>query len=345
MRLRSAVLTASIALIAAAPAAHAETWIGPGVEGMPTDPSYGTAGCQQPIDTCVLLQQDWTPSSAADDGAALPFPANGAFVITEFKVAVGLNVRAGLWVMRLTDPRTGYYKTLGEALGNAAASDNAIADTKVDPSLPIHQGDTIGIDIISEKGTVHLANGDGHYDVSPSDHDQNTDGFQTRTPGFGGTLAFEVRVEPDADGDGFGDETQDRCPGFPGWWHGCAPDGSGAPAPAPGPSTPAPSSTAPPSGSTGGASTIGGAAVPHRTARLSALRLSGTKLSYTLTTRLTRVRVKLERRRHGRWHAYATRAVSGTAGTHTVRVPRHRKGDRLVVSAAGKTVKIINLPR
>jgi hypothetical protein len=50
MRFRWAVLTASIALIAAAPAAHAATWIGPGAELMPIDPQSGaTTGCESPM--------------------------------------------------------------------------------------------------------------------------------------------------------------------------------------------------------------------------------------------------------------------------------------------------------
>jgi hypothetical protein len=346
MRLRSAVLTASIVVIAgvAAPAAaQAETWIGPGVEGMPTDPSYGTAGCQESYETCVLVQQDWTPSSAADGGAALPFPASGAFVITEFKIAEGLNNRSGLWVLRLTDPSTGYYKVLGTMLGRGADASDAVSDSPAFPqSLPIHQGDTLGVDIASEQGTVHLSDGDGHYAVARDDN-QNTIGFETPTPGFAGTLEFMVRVEPDADGDGFGDETQDRCPGFPGVRDGCAQDGSGAPAPSPAPGPTPPGGTTG-GGSAGGAPTVGGAVLPH-VARLSALRLSGTKLSYTLTTRLTHVRAKLERRRSGRWHVYATRALTGAKGPHTARLPRHRKGDRLVITAAGKAIKIITLPR
>ena len=42
-------------------------------------------------------------------------------------------------------------------------------------------------------------------------------------------------VEPDADNDGFGDETQDQCPGQAGPNNGCPPASAPAPGPAPGP--------------------------------------------------------------------------------------------------------------
>ena len=59
---------------------------------------------------------------------------------------------------------------------------------------------------------------------------------------LGGTLVYRLnvtaRLEPDADADGYGDETQDGCPSAAGTSSGCAPVGSG-----PGPDTTAPSAT------------------------------------------------------------------------------------------------------
>jgi hypothetical protein len=62
--------------------------------------------------------------------------------------------------------------------------------------------------------------------------------------GFGGTIAYNADVEPDADHDGYGDETQDACPGDARTQGACTPP---TPAPASTPAAPAPvADTTPP---------------------------------------------------------------------------------------------------
>ena len=39
--------------------------------------------------------------------------------------------------------------------------------------------------------------------------------------GHGGEILLQARIEPDTDNDGFGDETQDGCPGRAGSLNGC----------------------------------------------------------------------------------------------------------------------------
>jgi hypothetical protein len=284
--------------------------------------------CRDPYD-CLYVQNDWTPGNAGY--LALPYPLGGSYAITEFKIPLGRNRRLRLETVHETDPASDTYTMTGEVIGSGAASDYALEDDVA--HLPLHQGDTLALYLPQDAIIYTNARGEaGDGTIAYVPQETMTYTYQAQGQPDAGTLDFAVKVEPDADGDGFGDETQDNCPGFPGTDDGCGPGGK--PVPAPAPLAPAPQ---------GG--TVGGAAVP-RVARLSALRLSGTKLSYTLTTRLSRVRAKLERRRSGgRWHAYATRTLAGAKGTHTTRLPRHHKGDRLVITAAGHTIKIITLPR
>ncbi|HEY7631825.1 MAG TPA: hypothetical protein VH817_14040, partial [Thermoleophilaceae bacterium] len=47
--------------------------------------------------------------------------------------------------------------------------------------------------------------------------------FGSFTPGNGVKLPVTATLEPDADGDGYGDETQDKCPGVAGAVNGCPP--------------------------------------------------------------------------------------------------------------------------
>jgi uncharacterized repeat protein (TIGR01451 family) len=94
--------------------------------------------------------------------------------------------------------------------------------------IPVRSGDMIG-----------LSTGDGDFYWYVGDtEDQLADG--PRGAGVGGSASYSAQqfedenglpggsrldvsaqVEPDADGDGFGDVSQDACPGVPGSMHGC----------------------------------------------------------------------------------------------------------------------------
>jgi hypothetical protein len=254
-----------------------------------------------------------------------------------------------LKVVRLVDPAYDTYRTVGTGLGGAAASNYAIADTAM--RVPLHQGDTFALDL-SYPGEVFInapndpgdpADGDGH--IAVVDNANTVDSYQA-VPRPDGSLDFAVRVEPDADGDGYGDETQDQCPAFNGGYDGCPLGGpSAVPHPPATPATPAPP--------TPSAGTIGGAVKPSSTAALlTTAHLRGAKLSYTLRTAAI-VRARIERRRAGgHWRTIRTVTLSGRAGAHTTKTPKHAHGDRLVLTvrphkgATGQTAttKTIILP-
>jgi hypothetical protein len=85
--------------------------------------------------------------------------------------------------------------------------------------LPIAKGDAIGIDDSSGTGAEfvsNLVNGTG-LRWTPRLADLDTRG---PTEAAGAPLV-QAQVEPDTDDDGFGDETQDDCPGSPGPRNGC----------------------------------------------------------------------------------------------------------------------------
>jgi hypothetical protein len=85
--------------------------------------------------------------------------------------------------------------------------------------LPIARGDAIGIDDSSGSGAQFVSNAvNGIGSIwTPRLAD-----FDTRDPtAAAGAPLIQAQVEPDADGDGFGDETQDDCPNGPGPRNGC----------------------------------------------------------------------------------------------------------------------------
>ena len=77
--------------------------------------------------------------------------------------------------------------------------------------IPVAAGDILGMTVLSNDlcavttGTVAYYNGD-----------PPTGSTATYTPSGAGTYDVAALVEPDVDGDGYGDETQDPCPSRPG---------------------------------------------------------------------------------------------------------------------------------
>jgi hypothetical protein len=93
--------------------------------------------------------------------------------------------------------------------------------------LPIKKDDYIGIDLPEKIGTcapcVAGVNGGGSdAEWRPALIDNEVFG---RSPDAGGSnvMLLNADVEPDIDGDGFGDETQDKCAGSSGTQDGCPP--------------------------------------------------------------------------------------------------------------------------
>ena len=122
------------------------------------------------------------------------------------------------------------YKIVGESVAGAQTP-NGVSTFLA--HIPVQAGDILG----------EFSNG-GDCEALPTD----TDDLQARVAGdqaAGTTASFhspffegarspiQATVEPDADGDGFGDETQDQCPGIAGTVDGCLP------------TTPPPASTPP----------------------------------------------------------------------------------------------------
>jgi hypothetical protein len=93
-------------------------------------------------------------------------------------------------------------------------------------SLPIHMGDLIGLNISGAGAVgVNLTAGAVFAHFNPALADGDT---RAPTQSIPEALLYNADLEPDADGDGFADETQDQCVGQAGSANGCLPPPSGA---------------------------------------------------------------------------------------------------------------------
>lgn len=141
----------------------------------------------------------------------LPTAAPSAGVITQWKVnlvPVPFSIPVNLKVLRQTGPNTA--QIVGEASGSITGGSNSFATR-----IPVQAGDRLGFFSPSEFGPLicEETSGSGVWGA-----------YEGSGGGVGSSVNFvevpvsEARIplsavlEPDADNDGFGDETQDLCP-------------------------------------------------------------------------------------------------------------------------------------
>lgn len=154
-------------------------------------------------------------------GSPLPVAAPISGIITEWKTTVDLGegpvppeaqellgpiYRQGLQVYRPAGGNS--YTLVGESLGGPL---NLSGTSSYPARIPVQAGDHLGL------GGTYLVL------FCPETKDAaDVTGLFEGTPSFGSTKEFEVgpevqvpvvaKIEPDVDGDGYGDETQDKCP-------------------------------------------------------------------------------------------------------------------------------------
>jgi hypothetical protein len=184
--------------------------------------------------------------------------------------------------------------------------------------LPIRAGDSVGLD--PRNTALVWAATPGATVLYWSFTNGFTDGLKDGSTGDGGSQALELMVqaviEPDADKDRFGDETQDGCPGDAA--RQTPPCGTGNTNPNGNP--PPPRAAAP---------TLSATRVTPASFRLGSLAHIGFRLSKDATYRLAFDQTKAGRRRHGRCVPQSRTVKTGTRCTAYVR--------RATLSGTGKS--------
>jgi hypothetical protein len=205
---------AALALLVVASAAHAAVTIGSNLTGSGADnlQQYCTA-----TGTCTSTNLNLPAGSVAANG--LTSPINGVVVLWRVKTGSTPGAPVALRVLRqgfgtnYTAKSTSAAQTLGA--GSVDAQGVATFPTR----LSIAAGDSVGLNIGGNSPLV-FANTPGASAVLWGSVNSFPNGLAdgATAPGnaeSGKELLVQAVVEPDADNDGFGDETQDQCPGDP----------------------------------------------------------------------------------------------------------------------------------
>jgi hypothetical protein len=169
-------------------------------------------------DNCVgnLLSSETSPTlfEISGNGNPLPTAAPVSGVLTQWKVSLIPTPFAIPHNLKLLRPAGGnLMQIVAEASGSIAGGQNAF-----DARIPIQAGDRLGLFGTGAEpfnGTLHCS--------MPAEQISVVGGIEGGGGPPGSTAPFmqveaPVRIpvagviEPDADGDGFGDETQDKCP-------------------------------------------------------------------------------------------------------------------------------------
>lgn len=156
-----------------------------------------------------------TGVQVAIPGRTTASPISG--VVVRWRVGDG----AGQLTFRVARPATDTYPGENSHIGAGSSTPVTVttppssgsgppAITTFPTRLPIRAGDRIGVDIASNAAIGFRANSGAEvavFDPPLGDGERRGSEFDVAFEGL-----LNADVEPDADGDGFGDETQDQCP-------------------------------------------------------------------------------------------------------------------------------------
>lgn len=199
---------AASALLVGAPAAHGATTIGSDLSGTPA------AGCVIWPNQYLCTLTQLTSTSGAS--LALTAPSDG--VITQIRLKHGSVGSTGNSVgFRILTPAAGSNEFTARIAspsgtqGTFATSTFAAIDTfgfedgyGCRRGVAIHTGEQLGIYMGSPDLSVVSASGAEAGEYANENHYQGTHAYTSRA----GELLLQATIEPDANGDGYGDETQ-----------------------------------------------------------------------------------------------------------------------------------------
>ena len=185
---RLAVIAAGSALLAAAPAADASTSL-----GQLFTPTAST--------TATIAQTGVT------SGASYTVPSNGVITGWTF-LADSDGAQLKLKAVRPIDG--GQYSVVGESALQAVTGGQ---QQSFATRIPVNAGDLIGTAAASGKSVAYTGAQGDNVVLTPGDQPPGTSGGFSNVQGIRTDVV--ATLEPDADGDGYGDETQDLCPTDP----------------------------------------------------------------------------------------------------------------------------------
>jgi hypothetical protein len=208
--LGSAVLAAA-ALLVTAPAANAAVTIGSDLQGAP-GPLPGCSSFAPP--PCTMVNLSLPNLAAPSDGVVVRWRIHPQSAEAATHVRLQVVRRVDLAPVTFRGLNTGQPRTIGPF------------DDPTELTFPtrqrIHAGDQIALRSDKElpvTGSLPAGPSDVYAEWTPPLADGETRGPPSNSTTL--ELFLNADIEPDADGDGFGDETQDDCPEGAGPRNGC----------------------------------------------------------------------------------------------------------------------------
>lgn len=143
-------------------------------------------------------------------GSALPVAAPAAGVVTRWNVSVipfPGTLPQQLKVFRATGNPSEF-----QAVAQSVSAPVVSGSNSFDTRIPVQAGDRFGLFGTNPEGTLYCQTGDLADEMGFAKGDVPVGSAQLFATAKEAQVAVSALIEPDADGDGFGDETQDRCP-------------------------------------------------------------------------------------------------------------------------------------
>jgi hypothetical protein len=209
----TAVLLGAVSALLVLPAAgQAATTFGSLMKNEPTETTCGLLGNCTIVSFVVSTEPNGDPDST---GA----PIDG--VITKFRIRAYALEEPGQVTFRVADITLPDPNNNDSALATAAGTgptitiqpEEEVLETpirEVGGRVPVKKGQHLGVDMTKSIAAVYNSNGDKRSYVFAPPLVEGS-GQRGSTEAANELLVAGV-IEPDADGDGFGDETQDQCP-------------------------------------------------------------------------------------------------------------------------------------
>jgi hypothetical protein len=333
--MRTPALIALLVSLGAAAPAQAATTVGNNLSPTPTS---SVSLCEGADVTCTVVPKTLTSNRAAGGLDAVTGVVVRWRVRTEGP-APGVSI-----ALRVVQGRTGLGRSAFESMTSQAPGIVTFA-----ARLPVTAGDRLGVDMIVPAGATSAPIARGTTSNAELDRWQPSLGIgETRPPNNDKRyeLLLNADIEPDADADGWGDETQDGCRGTAGTADGCPPP-LGAPPPAEPGTPPAGTTVTTPLGTS--ATPPGTSATPPGTSdarpqapvaaalavddgrppQITALQFNATRVRFRISERAT-VSLAVQRVRPGR-------SVLGRCVKPTRANSRARRCLRLVSVLSGTT--------
>jgi hypothetical protein len=140
-----------------------------------------------------------------------PLSASSGGVVTEWKINVGVPLPEGiiqqLKVLRPAGAESQFTVVSASDSANVLSGPNAFKTR-----IPIQAGDRVGLGSSTALVTLYCATANPGDVMGIFTPDVPVGSTQTFGPVVGYQVPVSAIVEPDADNDGYGDETQDKCP-------------------------------------------------------------------------------------------------------------------------------------